>query len=234
MHYSSIVYSLCSSTFEATNYEKSNDKRLSAPAPFLICSTTCVWSLKSGGYGGEGRKLMSIYSQLQSFNPLFSEISEAWNFQLLIFKARRLWETVESRFRFKTFFSGRRVYKSKLCQEKWQISPQFQAVETHLKKHKDKGGGFGGFVKHLVKHKIIILILLIICSSWAMFCCNQKSDCQKSIFPGCSCAEHWDASEDLEAGYLCLQREEVLPAHHHHSEQVDFEEERKNDMTLFS
>ena len=61
MHYSSIVYSLCSSTFEATNYEKSNDKRLSAPAPFLICSTTCVWSLKSGGYGGEGRRLMSIY-----------------------------------------------------------------------------------------------------------------------------------------------------------------------------
>ena len=38
-------------------------------------------------------------------------------------------------------FSGRRVYKSKLCQEKWQISPQFQAVETHLKKHKDKGRG---------------------------------------------------------------------------------------------
>ena len=70
MHYSSIVYSLCSSTFEATNHEKSNDKRLSAPAPFLICSTTCVWSLKSGGYGGEGRKLMSIYSQLQSFKPL--------------------------------------------------------------------------------------------------------------------------------------------------------------------
>ena len=31
------------------------------------------------------------------------------------------------------------MYKSKLCQEKWQISPQFQAVETHLKKHKDKG-----------------------------------------------------------------------------------------------
>ena len=33
------------------------------------------------------------------------------------------------------------MYKSKLCQEKWQISPQFQAVETHLKKHKDKGRG---------------------------------------------------------------------------------------------
>ena len=82
MHYSSIVYSLCSSTFETTNYKKSNDKRLSAPAPFLICSTTCVWSLKSGGYGGEGRKLMSIYSQLQSFNPLFSEIAEGWNFLL--------------------------------------------------------------------------------------------------------------------------------------------------------
>ena len=102
------------------------------------------------------------------------------------------------------------------------------------KSTKTKDGGFGGFVKHLVKHKIIILILLIICSSWAMFCCNQKSDCQKSIFPGCSCAEHWDASEDLEAGYLCLQREEVLPAHHHHSEQVDFEEEVENEMTLFS
>ena len=115
------------------------------------------------------------------------------------------------------FFSGRRVYKSKLRQEKWQILPQFQAVETHLKKHKDKGRGVGGFVKHLTKHKIIILILLIICSSWAMFCCNQMSDCPKSIFPGCSCTEHWDASEDLEAGYLCLQREEVLPSHHHHS-----------------
>ena len=33
------------------------------------------------------------------------------------------------------------MYKSKLRQEKWQILPQFQAVETHLKKHKDKGRG---------------------------------------------------------------------------------------------
>ena len=71
MHYSSIVYSLCSSTFETTNYKKSNDKRLSAPPPFLICSTTCVWSLKSGGYGGEGRRLMSIWPTTILQPPFF-------------------------------------------------------------------------------------------------------------------------------------------------------------------
>ena len=73
MHYSSIVNSFRSSTFEATNNEKSNDKRLSAPAPFLICSTTCVWSLKSGGYGGEGRRLMSISNYNPSTCVFFSE-----------------------------------------------------------------------------------------------------------------------------------------------------------------
>ena len=33
-------------------------------------------------------------------------------------------------------------------------------------------------------------------------------------------AEHRDAAQDLEAGHVHLQREEVLPAHDHHAEQV--------------
>ena len=134
----------------------------------------------------------------------------------------------------KPFFLREECTSQNFAKKNGKSRHNSKLLKLTSKSTKTKDGGFGGFVKHLVKHKIIILILLIICSSWAMFCCNQKSDCQKSIFPGCSCAEHWDAPKDLEAGHLCLQREEVLPAHHHHSEQVDFEEEVENEMTLFS
>ena len=102
MHYSSIVYSLCSSTFEATNHEKSNDKRLSAPAPFLICSTTCVWSLKSGGYGGEGRRLMSIYPTTIFQPPFFRNWggTKFLNWEPAVWssldkKLRRVWRKLE-------------------------------------------------------------------------------------------------------------------------------------------
>ena len=102
MRYSSIVYSLCSSIFEATNHEKSNDKRLSAPAPFLICSTTCVWSLKSGGYGGEGRRLMSIYPTTILQPPFFRNCggTKFLNLEPAVWssldkKLRRVWRKLE-------------------------------------------------------------------------------------------------------------------------------------------
>ena len=102
MHYYSIVYSLCSSIFEATNHEKSNDKRLSAPAPFLICSTTCVWSLKSGGYGGEGRRLMSIYPTTILQPPFFRNWggTKFLNWEPAVWssldkKLRRVWRKLE-------------------------------------------------------------------------------------------------------------------------------------------
>ena len=134
MHHYSIVYSFRSSTFEATNYEKSNDKRLSAPPPLLICSTTCVWSLKSGGYGGEGRRLMSIWPTTILQPPFFRNFG-GMKFSTFDFQSEEVVRDCWKQISLLNLFSGRRVYKSKLCQEKWQISPQFQAVETHLKKN---------------------------------------------------------------------------------------------------
>ena len=81
----------------------------------------------------------SIPASCQCWYPDVSPSAEPANKKLLIFKevVRDCWKQIP----LLNLFSGRRVYKSKLCQEKWQISPQFQAVETHLKKHKDKGRG---------------------------------------------------------------------------------------------
>ena len=82
--------------------EKSNDKRLSAPAPFLICSTTCVWSLKSGGYGGEGRRLMSIYPTTILQPPFFRNCggTKFLNLEPAVWssldkKLRRVWRKFE-------------------------------------------------------------------------------------------------------------------------------------------